>query len=69
MSITNTGKSWVNVAFFLALPDTFYRWIFLMINKVFNIRELAPQTDDRGKMFQLDVKSIRFDAENKLLIQ
>lgn len=40
-----------------------------MINKVFNIRELAPKTDDRGKMFQLDVKSIRFDAENKLLIQ
>lgn len=40
-----------------------------MINKVFNIRELAPQTDDRGKMFQLDVKSIRFDVENKLLIQ
>ncbi len=69
MSITNTGRSWVNVAFFSDLPDTFYRWIFLMINKVFNIRELAPQTDDRGKMFQLDVKSIRFDVENKLLIQ
>ncbi len=69
MSITNTGKSWVNVALLAALRDTFRHRIFRTRNKVFNFRELAPHTDDRGKLFQLVVKSTRFDDENKLLIQ
>ncbi len=68
MSITNTGKIRVDVVHLAAFREPFRRRIFRTRNKVFNIRELAPSIDDRGEMFQLDVKNARLDAENKLII-